>query len=170
MHFGNLALKSGWFARRGLTVAARAAACLLAAGVLTAPSLEAQGTPAGTIIRSWAFVTYQNANAQQGVATSDTVSLLLGQVAGVDLEPPRVSAGLAGSAILFAHSLANLGNGPDSFTVTAVSKHGWPVTLYRDRDGDGILGAADSLLAGPVALGYAGTAHLLARVAIPSSV
>src|SRR6059036_348608 len=116
MHFGNLAIKSGRSVRRGLTVAARAAAFLLAAGVLTAPSLKAQGTPAGTVIRSWAFVTYQNANAQQGVATSDTVSLLVGQVAGVDLEPPRVSAGLASSAILFAHSLANLGNGTDSFT------------------------------------------------------
>src|SRR5438876_1027351 len=169
MRYGNLADKSGWFARRGLTVAARAAAFLLAVGVFAAPALEAQGTPAGTMIRSWAFVTYQNANAQQGVATSDTVSLLVGQVAGVDLEPPRVSAGLAGSAIVFAHSLANAGNGPDSFTVTAVSKHGWPLTLYRDRNGDGILDAGDSLLTGQVALGYAGIAHLLARVAIPGS-
>ncbi|HEY6208932.1 MAG TPA: hypothetical protein VIW28_07735 [Gemmatimonadales bacterium] len=169
MRFGNLADMSGRFARRGLTVAARASAFLLALGVFTAPALEAQGTPAGTIIRSWAVVTYQNELAQQGVATSDTVSLVVGQVAGVDVEAPRVSAGLAGSAIVFAHSLANLGNGPDSFTVAAVSKHGWPVTLYRDRDGDGILGAGDSLLTGPVALGYAGSTHLLARVAIPSS-
>src|SRR5437764_7562453 len=169
MHFGNLAIKSGWSVRRGLTVAARAAAFLLAAGVLTAPSLKAQGTPAGTVIRSWAFVTYQNANAQQGVATSDTVSLLVGQVAGADVEPPRGGAGLAGSAIVFAHSLANIGNGPDSFTVTAVSKHGWPLTLYRDRSGDGILGADDSLLTGPLAVGYAGITHLLVRVAIPGT-
>ena len=169
MRYGNLADKSGWFARRGLTVAARAAAFLLAVGVFAAPALEAQGTPAGTMIRSWAVVTYTNELAQQGFATSDTESLLVGQVAGVDLEPPRVSAGLAGSAIVFAHSLANAGNGPDSFTVTAVSKHGWPLTLYRDRNGDGILDAGDSLLTGQVALGYAGIAHLLARVAIPGS-
>src|SRR5437763_6350971 len=116
-----------------------------------------------------ALVTYTNEPANKGLATSYTVSLLFGQVAGVDLEPPRVNAGLAGSAIVFAHSLANAGNGPDSFTVTADSKHGWPLTLYRDRNGDGILDAGDSLLTGQVALGYAGIAHLLARVAIPGS-
>src|SRR5437867_4188601 len=44
MHFGNLAIKSGRSVRRGLTVAAGAAAFLLAAGVLTALALGYAGT------------------------------------------------------------------------------------------------------------------------------
>src|SRR5207247_1621695 len=44
-----------------------------------------------------------------------------------------------------------------------------PWTRYRDRKGERILDAGDSLLTGQVALGYAGIAHLLARVAIPGS-
>src|SRR6266542_1223280 len=168
MRFGNLADMSGRFARRGLTVAARAAAFLLAARLFAAPALEAQGTPAGTMIRSWAVVTYENANAKLGVATSDTVSLLVGQVAGVDVEPPRASTGAAGTTVVFAHSIANVGNGADSFTVAVASSRGWPVTLYRDANANGTLDGADSPLAGPVALGYGGTARLLVRVAIPN--
>src|SRR5439155_115683 len=99
----------------------------------------------------------------------DTVDFLVGQVAGVDLRPPRFSIGAAGTAVVFAHTLTNLGNGPDSFTVTAVSVRGWPVTLYRDWDGDGLLGAGDSLLTGPVPLAPGSAAALLARVAIPGA-
>ncbi len=169
MRFGSWAGEGGRFARRGLTVAARAAAFLFAVWGLAASRLGAQGTPAGTVIRSWAFVTFDTPFGSGFTLSSDTVALTVAQVAGVDVEPPRVSTGAAGTAVVFAHTLANVGNGPDSFTVSAASSHGWPVTLYRDLNGNGILDAADSALAGPVALGYAGLGNLLARVAIPNN-
>jgi len=168
MRFGPRAVESRRFARRGRPAAGWAAALLAVLGLLAAPTLTAQGTPAGTRIRNWATLAF-DAGAQSYVVASDTVDFLVGQVAGVDLRPPRFSIGAAGTAVVFAHTLTNLGNGPDSFTVTAVSARGWPVTLYRDWDGDGLLGAGDSLLTGPVPLTPGSAASLLARVAIPGA-
>ena len=168
MRLGPRAVESRRFARRGRPAAGWAAALLAVLGLLAAPTLTAQGTPAGTRIRNWATLAF-DAGAQSYVVASDTVDFLVGQVAGVDLRPPRFSIGAAGTAVVFAHTLTNLGNGPDSFTVTAVSVRGWPVTLYRDWDGDGLLGAGDSLLTGPVPLAPGSAAALLARVAIPGA-
>ena len=168
MRLGPRAVESRRCARRGRPTAGWAAALLAVLGLLAAPTLNAQGTPAGTQVRNWAMLAF-DAGGQSYVVASDTVDLLVGQVAGVNLQPPRVSIGAAGAAVVFAHTLTNLGNGPDSFTVTAVSVRGWPVTLYRDWDGDGLLGPNDSLLTGPVPLAPGSAASLLARVAIPAA-
>ncbi|HEV8304190.1 MAG TPA: hypothetical protein VGQ25_04475 [Gemmatimonadales bacterium] len=166
MRLGTRAVGRGRYVHRGHTVAGGAAAFLFAVGLLTAPALEAQGTQAGTQVSNWATLTFTSAGTGYTVA-SDTVALLMGQVAGVSLQPPRVNSGAPGSAAVFAHTLTNTGNGPDSFTVAAVSARGWPVTLYRDWNGDGLLNAGDSLLTGPVPLGYGAAASLIAQVAIP---
>ncbi len=168
MRLGPRAVESRRCARRGRPAAGWAAALLAVLGLLAAPTLEAQGTPAGTQVRNWAMLAF-DAGGQSYVAASDTVDFLVGQVAGVNLQPPRFSIGAAGTAVVFAHTLTNLGNGTDSFTVSAVSVRGWPVTLYRDWDGDGLLGADDSLLTGPVPLAPGSAASLLARVAIPGA-
>lgn len=168
MRLGTLAVESGRCTRRSLAAAGWVAAFLFAAGCLATPVLEAQGTLAGTRFRNWATLTY-TAGGQGYVVASDTVEVVVGQIAAVDLQPPRVSSGAPGTAVVFAHTLMNLGNGPDSFTVTGVSTRGWPVTLYHDVNGNGILDAGDSALTAPVVLGYGGVADLLAQVAIPSS-
>src|SRR6266516_270908 len=168
MRLGPRAVESRRCARRGRPAAGWAAALLAVLGLLAAPTLNAQGTPAGTQVRNWAMLAF-DAGGQSYSVASDSVDLLVGQVAGVNLQPPRVSIGAAGAAVVFAHTLTNLGNGPDSFTVTAVSVRGWPVTLYRDWDGDGLLGPNDSLLTGPVPLAPGSAASLLARVASPAA-
>ena len=164
------AVHQGRSAHPGFPAAAWAAAhlLLLLASVGVPVTAAAQGTPAGTRIRNWATLSYTSVG-QPYVVASDTAEVVVGQVAGVDLQPPRVSTGAVGTSVVFAHLLTNVGNGPDSFTVAAASAHGWPVTLYHDRNGDGILDPGDSVLTGPVPLGYGGMAHLLASVAIPSS-
>ena len=162
------AVHQGRSAHPGFPAAAWAAAVFFLLAGFGAPPAGAQGTPAGTPIRNWATLTYTSAGQPYAVA-SDTAEVVVGQVAGVDLQPPRVSTGAVGTSVVFAHLLTNVGNGPDSFTVAAVSSHGWPVTLYHDRNGDGILDAGDSALTGPVPLGYGGLAHLLASVAIPNN-
>ena len=166
MRRGTLTVGSGRSARRGLTVAARAAAFLFIVSALAAPALVAQGTPAGTHIVSWATVSFTLGGWPYSYP-SDTVDLVVAQVAGADVQPPRSSAGAAGTAVVFAHTLSNVGNGTDSFTVAGVSAHGWPVVLHRDLNGDGILDVTDPLLTGPVTLAYGGVARLLAQVAIP---
>ena len=134
--------------------------------MLAAPSLEAQGTPAGTQISNWASFSFIFAGSGYTLP-SDTATVLVGQVAGVTLQPPRVSSGAPGTAVVFSHTLTNGGNAADSFTVAAVSARGWPVTLYRDGNGNGFLDAGDSVLTGPVPLAYGATASLVAQVAIP---
>ncbi len=166
MRLGTPAVERRRFARRGLAAAVWAAAFVFAAGLLAAPALQAQGTPAGTQVSNWATLSFTLGGT--GYTTpSDTVAFLVGQVAGVTLLPPRATSAAPGAVATFAHTLANVGNGADSFTVAAVSKRGWPVTLYRDANGNGVLDGGDALLTGPVPLASGAAASLLARVAVP---
>ncbi len=168
MRLGTRAVGRGRCVHRGHSVAGGAAAFLFAVGLLAAPALSAQGTQAGTQFTNWATLSFTSAGAGYAVA-SDTVALLVAQVAGVGLQPPRVNSGMPGTTVVFAHALTNTGNGADSFTVAAVSARGWPVTLYRDWNGDGVLDAGDSLLTGLISVGYSAGASLLAQVAIPAA-
>ncbi|HUL02907.1 MAG TPA: hypothetical protein VLV16_06720 [Gemmatimonadales bacterium] len=167
MRRGALMVESGRSTRRGRTVAGRVAALFFAVSALAAPAVSAQGTPAGTHVTSWAYVSFVLGGSPY-LFSSDTVDLVVAQVGGADLQPPRSSVGAAGTAVVFAHTLSNVGNGTDSFTVAAVSAHGWPVVLHRDLNADGILDPTDLLLAGPVTLTYGGLTHLLAQVSVPS--
>jgi uncharacterized repeat protein (TIGR01451 family) len=166
MRLGTLAVGRGRYVHRGHAAVGGAAAFLLAVGLLAAPALQAQGTPAGTQFSNWATLTFTSAGTGYTVS-SDTVAILVGPAAGVSLQPPRVNSGAPGTAAVFAHTLTNTGNGPDSFTVAAVSARGWPVTLYRDWNADGLLDPGDSLLTGPFPLAYGAAASLIAQVAIP---
>ena len=140
----------------------------LCAVLLAASDLSAQGTPAGSHIRNWATLAYTSSGFGY-VVPSDTVDLVVAQVAGVALQAPQSSGGSPGAAVVFAHTMTNLGNGPDSFSVAAASVHGWVVTLYRDWNGNGVLDGGDSVLTRPVALTSGATAALLTQVAIPGS-
>src|SRR6266568_7733756 len=144
-----------------------ATACLCAF-LLVGPRLSAQGTPAGSHIRNWATLAYTSSGFGY-VIPSDTVDLVVAQVAAVGLQAPQSSGGSPGAAVVFAHTLTNLGNGPDSFSVAAAPLHGWVVTLYRDWNGNGVLDGGDSVLTRPVALTSGATAALLTQVAIPGS-
>ena len=131
-------------------------------------TLSAQGTPAGSHIRNWATLAYTSSGFGY-VVPSDTVDLVVAQVAGALLQPAQSAGGSPGASAVFAHTLTNLGNGADSFSVAGVSRHGWPVTLYRDWNGNGILDSGDSVLTAPVALAPGATASLLVQIAIPGS-
>src|SRR2546430_9043518 len=148
MRLGTHAVGRGRYVRRGHPAAGGAAAFLVAVGLLAAPVLEARGPQAGTQFSTWAPLTFTSAGTGYAVA-SDTVAILVGQVAGVSLQPPRVNSGAPGTAVVFAHTLTNTGNGPDSFPVAAASARGWPVTLYRDWNGDGLLDTALPAIRGP---------------------
>jgi uncharacterized repeat protein (TIGR01451 family) len=140
----------------------------LCAFLLAVPKLSAQGTPAGAHIRNWATLAYTSSGFGY-VIPSDTVDLVVAQVAGVNLQAPQSTNGAPGAAVVFAHTLTNLGNGSDSFTVAAASVHGWGVTVYRDWNGNGVLDGGDSILTSPVALASGASASLLVQIAIPGS-
>jgi len=126
-----------------------------------------QPTPAGTRIDNWAEASFEAPNGLVYSVLSDTLAIFVGQVAGVDIEPPRSSIVDPGSEVVFPHTLTNLGNGQDSFTVVATSLEGWPARLHLDADGDGALGGGDPLITGPVPLAMSENAALLAVVSVP---
>lgn len=130
-------------------------------------TLRAQALPAGTQISNAAQVSWLDENGLAFRAGSNMVVLTVGQVAGVDVEPPRSSVGDPGTTMWFAHTLENIGNGTDSFTVAARSVAGWPVRVYQDANGNGALDSGEQLVAGPIPLVAGATANLLLAVDVP---
>ncbi len=141
--------------------------CALA--LFFAPALWAKGTPAGTQIRNTAQVSYETSNALRYTVYSDTLVVVVGQVAGVDLEPPRYSLSDPGITVVFTHTLVNVGNGADSFVLTAGSTTSWPLRLYLDVNRDGLLDAGDTEISGPIPLAADDTANVLVAVDVPGS-
>jgi uncharacterized repeat protein (TIGR01451 family) len=135
--------------------------------VAAAPDLVAQGTPAGTQIINSAQVTYQAQNGLSFTVASNTSVMLVGQVAGLDLNPPGASIADPGATATFVHTLQNIGNGTDSFTVLGRSRAGWPVRLYRDANGDRVLDPGDPLVSGPIVLAAGSAANLLLATDVP---
>src|SRR5437667_6454225 len=108
-------------------------------------TLSAQGTPAGSHIRNWATLAYTSSGFGY-VVPSDTVDLVVAQVAGALLQPAQSAGGSPGASAVFAHTLTNLGNGADSCSGARGSGRRWPVALQRNCDGYDLLARAQRVL------------------------
>ncbi len=139
----------------------------LCAFLLWGSQLSAQGTPAGSHIINWATLAYSSSGFAY-VIPSDTVDLVVGQVAAVQLQPAQSTGAAPGASVVFAHRLTNQGNGVDSFSVAAVSAHAWTTRVYRDVNANGVLDAGDTVITGPVAVASGASAALLVQVAVPA--
>jgi uncharacterized repeat protein (TIGR01451 family) len=122
----------------GLTLAALVlAACAgFGAVALAAP-------PAGTTIGNQATATYQDAAANSYTVSSNSVTTVVQQVAGLTLTANNVRIAAPGGQAVFPHVLTNTGNGPDSFTLSAANQGGddfdlTGLVLYVDADGNGV--------------------------------
>ena len=129
--------------------------------------VRAIGTPAGTLVTANASVSFTSPNGTPGNAISPDAMVMIGQVAGVDVEPPRSSLAAAGTSVIFPHTLTNVGNGSDTFFLTATSLDGWPIRMVLDVNGDGAEDAGDSPIVGPVALNADAVAQILVVLDIP---
>ena len=136
-------------------------------GAVPAGTVDAQ-TAAGTRIVTYFTGTYEASNGTPYTVT-DSIVLVVGQAAGVDVDPPRGATVSPGVTVVFAHVVTNLGNGPDSMLVAVTSRAGWATRVYLDADGDGALGAGDPPLAGPIALAMGASARFLVAVDVPST-
>jgi uncharacterized repeat protein (TIGR01451 family) len=139
----------------------------LCAFLLWGSQLSAQGTPAGSHIINWATLAYSSSGFAY-VIPSDTVDLVVAQVAAVQLQPAQSTGAAPGASVVFAHSLTNQGNGVDSFSVAAVSAHAWTLTVYRDVNANGVLDAGDTVITAPVAAASGASVALLVQVAVPA--
>ena len=110
----------------------------LAMTVLAVPSW-AVGTRAGTNITNTARVDFRDVNGNALFQLSNTVSTTVSQVGGVVVDPNNGPVTLdPGDVFYFPHVVTNAGNFDDYINLTAVSAGGWPVTIYRDVNGDGV--------------------------------
>ena len=84
--------------------------CVLLLGAPLA--LTAQGmTPAGARIENVATLRFEDSDGRVLITSSSPVTLVTGQVAGVDLQPPGSAETRPGSTAVFSHVLRNRGNG-----------------------------------------------------------
>ena len=141
-----------------------AVAAVLLGGVV---EVRATGTPAGTLVTARASVSYTGPNGTPGNVMSPDAMVMIGQVAGVDVEPPRSSLGAAGTSVIFPHTLTNVGNGSDTFVLTATSLDGWPIRMVLDVNGSGTEDVGDTPIVGPVALNADAVAQILVVLDIP---
>ena len=146
-------------------------ASLTALSALSAPAaVRAQPTPAGTRITSVARVSYETASGLTFSVASDPLAhmVIVAQMAGVDVDPPRASVADPGSTVTFAHTIKNIGNGPDNYSVSARSQAGWLVRVYLDVNGNGVVDQADLPALQPVPLVAGASASLLVTTDIPA--
>jgi uncharacterized repeat protein (TIGR01451 family) len=144
----------------------------LACAFATGASLEAQvgggPTPAGTELVNRATVSWSFENGAVTETAADSAVVVVGQIAGVDLEPPVIASAVAADTAVFAHTLTNLGNGADAFALTATPPAGWVSPEFRhDVDGDGVLSAVDTLLTSDVELDAGAVFELLVLQPVP---
>lgn len=99
--------------------------------------LFALGIPVGTDITLNARADYESNGDADSAEASTTMSVL--QVAGCSIET-NGSAGdvTAGQTYYIPIKVTNTGNGSDTFTLSIHSANGWPVSLVRDDNVDGV--------------------------------
>ena len=126
-----------------------------------APAARAQQAPAGSVIGNQAQAVYETASGQSVTVQSNRVETRVNQVVAVDLEAAFDSfqAGGADDALIgakpistlggiisFPHTVTNLGNSADVFTLTTGYAGGGAsltnIAIYPDADADGV---ADTL-------------------------
>ena len=93
---------------------------VLVAALTAVPANAQSPTPEGTVIRSIATVSFTDANSNTYATIADTADVTVGFVAGVDVIAGAATVGPASPSVddtLF-FTVANLGNGDDSVTIT----------------------------------------------------
>jgi uncharacterized repeat protein (TIGR01451 family) len=138
---------------------------------LTAESVYAAGTPAGTVITNIASLNYKDLSGKSFPTVTASVSITVAQKAGVALTTTPQSQTVGDSVwAYYAYNVQNTGNGKDKYTLTGVSAHGWTAEVYLDANNNGVLDAGE-LAAGTKAssdtLLADSSQHFIVRVFVP---
>src|SRR5690554_4437616 len=84
---------------------------------LTSSGAFAQVPPAGQSIGNTASATYKDSGGITRPATSNTVTTIVQQVAGLTITPGITKTVSPGNDIAFSHTITNTGNGTDNVTI-----------------------------------------------------
>jgi len=128
-------------------------------------------TPAGTVIKNSVTVTYADSAGNQYSGASNEVAVTVSRIYGVEITPPtdeRTNVA-PGSSIICPATIKNIGNTPDTFSISAVSDQGWTVRVYPDLNHDRTLQDGERI---PVystpSLNPDGTYDVIIEVLVPS--
>ncbi|HID36798.1 MAG TPA: DUF11 domain-containing protein, partial [Ghiorsea sp.] len=116
---------------------------VLILSMLLSFAAHAKSPAAGTLIKNQASATYKDAAGVEQFATSNIVETLIQQVAAMELIQDQSRIGTAGNTVYLPHVLTNMGNGVDSYELTAVNDAGDDynfdsIVFYADKNKDGI--------------------------------
>lgn len=118
-----------------------AAALCMASMLMCAGHAEAASPLAGTSIGNQASATYSDGSLVTHTVTSNTVTTVVQQVAGMTLTASSARTAAIGGLVSYPHTLTNTGNGADTFTL-GVSNSGIfslsSALVYADVNGDGV--------------------------------
>ncbi len=130
----------------------------------------AAGTPAGTAITNFATGEYRDANGNElPNVTSNTVTTIVSQVAGVDISPASTSSNvILYGTVSFGLQITNTGNGTDTFDLTKVSVETGggdnTVEMYHDANSNGVVDAGETTVTVTDALAADATYDLVIKV------
>lgn len=97
--------------------------------------------PAGITIGNQATATYSDGGSVTRTVTSNTVLTTVQQVASVSLAANAAKTVSVGGQVVYAHTLVNTGNGPDSFNLAGVQSGSLAfasLQFFADANGDGV--------------------------------
>ncbi len=112
---------------------------------------------AGERIGNQASATYTNASGDTIKVTSNKVETVVQQIAGVDIAVDTAETGVPGGKVFLPHTITNLGNGADSFTLAGTDGgtgtfdfNDTTIKIFADADRDGVADSTTPIMSTPV--------------------
>ncbi|MCF7833637.1 MAG: DUF11 domain-containing protein [Candidatus Marinimicrobia bacterium] len=130
----------------------------------------AAGTPSGTVISAYATGEYKDANGNSLPSVqSNTATITVSQVAGVDVSPASASSSVASAgSVTFPLTVTNTGNGSDTFDLSQVDVETGSgvntVDIYSDAGVIGVIDGADAVITESSALAADAEYNIIVRV------
>ncbi len=114
---------------------------LLLLGMLGAAAAQAGITPAGTVIKNLATVTYQDSLGNGYTAQSNESVVTVAEVYDPELQKPQEKEAGVGQTVYFPHQLFNKGNTKEAFDFSwggqSSAELKTTFKLYHDINGNG---------------------------------